>query len=131
VKLRHEWFSTEPQRPIHGGRPAGAPANRRRSERVALTLLGRLQTLHGTRTVRLHDVSRWGAMVEGASAGIRVGSEAIFKCHQLDVFATVLWVEGGRCGIRFDMPVQDARIEALQTMSEHLSRTGGEAWPPE
>ena len=100
----------------------GAPMlNRRRMERVPLDLLGRMQTLHGTRTVRLHDLSRFGSLVEGAPESIRVGSEMILKCHQLDVFATVQWVRGARCGIRFDTPIGDGGIEALQAMSDQLA----------
>lgn len=100
--------------------PATA-VNRRRMERVPLDLLGRMQTLHGTRTVRLHDLSRFGARVEGAPDSIHVGSEMILKCHQLDVFATVQWVRADRCGIRFDAPIIDASIDALQTMSDELT----------
>jgi hypothetical protein len=105
-------------------RPLAPGTNRRRRERVALTLLGRMQTLHGTRTVRLHDLSPWGAMVEGVPPSTSVGSEAIFKSHALDVFATVLWLRGDRCGIRFDAPIRDTDIEALQAMSEQLSGEG-------
>ena len=102
-------------------RHAGMGINRRRMERVPLDLLGRMQTLHGTRTVRLHDLTRFGSLVEGAADSIQVGSEMILNCHQLDVFATVQWVRGGRCGIRFDTPITDAGIEALQAMSDQLA----------
>ena len=102
-------------------RQAGLGVNRRRMERVPLDLLGRMQTLHGTRTVRLHDLSRFGSLVEGAPESIHVGSEMILKCHQLDVFATVQWVRGDRCGIRFDSPITDAGIEALQATSNQLA----------
>ena len=113
--------------------PAGAlrpmpnhrPGNRRRIERTELSLLGRMQTLHGTRTVQLHDVSSWGAMVRGAPPTASKGSEAILKCHELDVFATIQWISGETCGIRFDTPIRDAAINALQTMSAQLSRNGG------
>ncbi len=104
-----------------------AVANRRCLERIPLTLLGRMQTLHGTRTVRLHDLSRWGSMVEGAPPTIKVGSEAILKCHQLDVFATILWIRGERCGIRFDAPVHDGEVHALELMSEQLGQPSGDA----
>lgn len=104
-------------------RPRAAGLNRRRIDRTTLSLLARMQTLHGTRTVQLHDVSCWGSMVEGAPPTIRVGSEAILRCHELDVFATVLWVTGERCGIRFDAPIQDAAIRALRAASEQLSQT--------
>lgn len=102
-------------------RHAGMGVNRRRTDRVPLDLLGRMQTLHGTRTVRLHDLSRFGSLVEGSADSIQVGSEMILKCHQLDVFATVQWVRGDRCGIRFDSPITDAGIEALQSMSDQLA----------
>ena len=101
--------------------PGQRAANRRRIERTELSLLGRMQTLHGTRTVQLHDVSCWGAMVEGAPPTSSAGSEAILKCHELDVFATVQWVSGETCGIRFDAPIRDAAIEAFKAMSAQLS----------
>ena len=121
MKHRHDMFATEGGRQMFVRQPAAPALNRRRAERVPLTLLGRMQTLHGTRTVRLHNLSRGGTMVEGAPPGIKVGSETILKCHELDVFATVLWVSGDRCGIRFDAPVHDAGVLALQVMSERLS----------
>ena len=104
-------------------RQPGPAVNRRRMERVPLNLHGRMQTLHGTRTVRLHDLSRFGTKVEGAADNIQVGSEMILKCHQLDVFATVQWVRAGRCGIRFDAPISDAGIEALQAMSDQIAES--------
>lgn len=98
-----------------------AAPNRRSTTRSPLVLLGRMQTLHGTRTVRLRDVSRWGSKVEGAPPVLGAGSEAILKCDELDVFATVRWVRGELCGIRFDTPVGEATLQALQATSERLA----------
>jgi hypothetical protein len=120
MKHCHDGFANGGRAQTRAPRPSAAAPNRRRGERFALTLLGRLQTLHGTRTVRLHDLSSWGAMVEGAPPATGIGSEAILKCHSLDVFATVLWVRGERCGIRFDAPVRDSGLEALRATSEQL-----------
>jgi hypothetical protein len=102
------------------GARSAAAGNRRRTDRVGLSLLGRMQTLHGTRTVQLHDVSRWGAMVRGAPPSTSVGSEAILKCHELDVFATVQWVAGDTCGIRFAAPILDEAVHALEATSLEL-----------
>jgi hypothetical protein len=81
-----------------------------------------MQTLHGTRTVRLRDVSRWGSKVEGAPPVLGAGSEAILKCDALDVFATVRWVRGELCGIKFDAPISDAALRALEATSERLGQ---------
>jgi hypothetical protein len=88
-----------------------------------------MQTLHGTRTVRLSDVSSCGSRVEGAPPDVRVGSEAILKCHGLDVFATVHWARGDSCGIRFTAPVHDSVIRALEDMSEQLRHQPGDCAP--
>ncbi|HEX9931210.1 MAG TPA: PilZ domain-containing protein [Allosphingosinicella sp.] len=110
-------------RAAHWPAAARTPAssvNRRRAARTPLSLLARMQTLHGTRTVRLCDVSSCGSKVEGAPPDVKPGSEAILKCHELDVFATVHWARGDTCGIRFNAPVHDAVIRALELMSEQL-----------
>ena len=120
MRHQHHFPPAGPRLMIAAARPPAAAVNRRGIVRTPLTLLGRLQTLHGTRTVQLLDVSRWGSMVEGAPVTIKVGSEAILKCHQLDVFATVHWVSAGRCGIKFDVPIDSATIRALEMMSEQL-----------
>ena len=119
----HRWFAAEAGQATPRIRGGAMGFNRRRTDRTPLTLLGRMQTLHGTRTVRLVDVSRTGSMVEGAPPSVKVGSEAILKCEQLDVFATVLWVRGDKCGIRFDTPILDAAIHALQATSEQLGHS--------
>ena len=130
MKHCHNPFAIEGRGQAGPARPSAAAPNRRRGERFALTLLGRMQTLHGTRTVRLHNLSSRGAMVEGAPSATAAGSETILKCHELDVFATVLWVRGERCGIRFDAPVRDSGLEALRATSERLSEGAGESPPP-
>jgi hypothetical protein len=81
-----------------------------------------MQTLHGTRTVRLRDVSRWGSRIEGAPPVLGAGSEAILKCEALDVFATVRWVRGELCGIKFAAPISDATLRALEATSERLAQ---------
>ena len=91
---------------------------RRGSERVEVALFGRAQTLHGTRSVTINDIARWGAMLEGIPPTIAPGCEMILKAPHLDVFATVRWVCGDRCGIRFDTPLHRAVVEALRSMSD-------------
>ena len=77
----------------------------RRSEpRAYVVLPATAEALSGHRQVRLVDVSRAGAKLEGALLP-KVGKDIVLRCAGLDTFGTVVWEDAGCCGLVFDEPI--------------------------
>ena len=91
-----------------------------RSPRRRVVLRGRVESLNGHFPVSVKNLSCTGAMVEGASVPLS-GRDVILRAGTLDCFATVVWSEGNRCGLRFDEPIDMADVLALhQITAEHV-----------
>ena len=63
------------------------------------------EALSGRRNVRLLDLSRSGAKLEGADLP-PVGKDIVLRCAGLDTFGTIVWAEADRCGIAFDEQIR-------------------------
>ena len=78
----------------------------RRSDPRAYVLLPALaEALSGRRNVRLLDLSRSGAKLEGADLP-SVGKDIVLRCAGLDTFGTIVWAEAEQCGISFDEQIR-------------------------
>ena len=63
------------------------------------------EALSGRRNVRLLDLSRSGAKLEGADLP-SVGKDIVLRCAGLDTFGTIVWAEAEQCGIAFDEQIR-------------------------
>jgi hypothetical protein len=89
----------------------------RRSEpRAYVVLPASADALNGHRQVRLRDVSRTGAQLEGSGLP-QVGKELILKCAGLDTLGTVAWAEADRCGVTFDEPISVRDLVQLRDLA--------------
>ena len=50
-----------------------------------------------------------------------VGSTAIFKFAEFELWCTVVWAGGSSCGIRFDTPLPMATISSLRSFSDNYA----------
>ncbi len=108
---------------VHG-RPMAEPTNRdvpvgrREDPRVRVSLAARLDTVTGTQAVRLNNLSRGGASI-CTDAPLKRGSNVILRWRDLEVFGTVTWVEGARCGLKFDEPLSDDQVLLARSLSDN------------
>ncbi|MFL6733933.1 MAG: hypothetical protein ACJ8EY_04480 [Sphingomicrobium sp.] len=59
------------------------------------------------------EISCSGARIEGVSLP-KVDEEFVLVLGPLRAFALVKWVEGGVCGVQFDVPLAESDIQQLQ-----------------
>ena len=108
-------------------RQAGArqqqATTRRAAPRVRVALPAAADTVSGRKNVKLANLSRTGAMLEGPELP-SVGHNVVLKSGDVDVFATVVWRTGERCGITFDRPVREEEVQRLRLAGEWSARTG-------
>ena len=95
----------------------------RRSEpRAYVVVPASAEALTGRRQVKILDVSRAGARLEGTDLpGVR--KDIILKCGGMDTFGTIAWSTGGRCGIQFDEPISGGDLLALRKLSADIEKS--------
>jgi hypothetical protein len=95
----------------------------RRSEpRAYVVLPASAEALSGRRQVRLLDVSRSGARIEGSDLP-ETGKEIILKCGSIDTFGMIVWSADGRCGVRFDEEIPLRYLPVLRALSDTIERS--------
>lgn len=95
----------------------------RRGEPRAYVLLPASAHAHsGRRYVRLIDVSRSGAQLEGSDLP-KVGRDIVLRCTAVDTFGTVMWSEDGRCGLEFDEPISLRELMQLRQLSVAIEQS--------
>lgn len=97
-----------------------APVGRREDARVRVRLAARLVSLAGTQAVRLNNLSRGGASVT-TELPMKRGADAILQWRNVEAFAQVTWVEGCRCGLRFEQPIPDEAVLLARSASDNRS----------
>ena len=98
-------------------------SSRRGAPRVRVALPAAADTVGGRKDVKLANLSRTGALLEGPELP-SVGYNVVLKSGHVDVFATVVWKRGERCGITFDRPVREEEVQRLRLAGEWSARTG-------
>lgn len=88
------------------------PTGRRAKARLRLGIPGRLVLLDGYSSCLLDDLSQSGACLT-IHPPPTAGNQGILQCVQLDVFCTIIWAGGGRCGVRF---ADQLDVQTLLTM---------------
>ena len=95
------------------GNRRDGPGGRRVAAREPVLLNAALLTLETSRPVILVDVSKTGARLRVREALSR-GQQIWLKINPVDIFGTVVWVDGEECGVLFDEPLADAEVTSLQ-----------------
>ena len=72
-----------------------------RAPRKNLMLTASIESETLSAPVRVRNLSESGAMIDGAALPV-VGAKVVLRRADLSTAATVMWREGGRCGIKFD-----------------------------
>ena len=72
-----------------------------RTSRTNLLLSAAIESSGVSAPVRIRNLSEHGALIEGAALP-PVGSSLILRRLQLEMRATVIWSDKGRCGVRFE-----------------------------
>ena len=95
----------------------------RRSEpRAYVVVPAAAEALTGRRQVRILDVSRAGARIEGNDLP-SAGKDIILKCAGVDTFGTIAWSTGGRCGMQFEEPISGGELLALRELSAAIEKS--------
>jgi hypothetical protein len=90
--------------------PADAP-DRRMSRRVRVTSGAVLETLTGTFTGRLWDLSEGGARLH-LSYLPQIGTNARLCWAEHEALCSVVWSDGEMCGVSFDKPIMPSIVTA-------------------
>ena len=93
-----------------------------RAPRKNLFLAATIDGGGGPMAVRVRNLSESGAMLEGAALP-QPQTRISMRRGELQVDATVMWVEGERCGIRFDQGIAvDDWVAGKRTNPRHQAR---------
>ena len=95
---------------------------RRVEPRAYVLLPASAQGHSGRRFVRLVDVSRSGAQLEGSDLP-RAGRDIVLRCTAVDTFGTIMWSEDGRCGVQFDDPISVRELMQLRQLSVAIEQS--------
>jgi hypothetical protein len=108
---------------------AEGEADARRSPRFRVLLVARLITTCGERIVKLRNISATGAMIEGDRLPPE-GTDILLRRGSLELFATLVWVEGKQAGLEFDVPLTQAELW-MQVNAPHFPADADPPFGPE
>lgn len=95
------------------GKRLDGPGGRRVAPREPVLLTAALLTVGCSRPVILLDLSETGAQMQ-VHQPLRCGQQVWIKAPPIEVFGTVVWVEGEQCGIAFDESLPEEDLALLQ-----------------
>jgi hypothetical protein len=76
------------------------------AKRMRVLLAARLVTKFNDRPVTIRDISNEGAMIEGGVVPSE-GTLVVLQRGWIEVFATVAWSDGRKCGLNFETVLND------------------------
>jgi hypothetical protein len=89
------------------------PLGRRLWPRQLMLISARLLTIGGDRAVRIRDLSRGGARVEGSDLP-EPGTDILLKRGRFEAFGTMAWVADNHGGIQFETSLDDDMLAAIE-----------------
>lgn len=99
---------------------------RRNCGRARLGVQARLETVSGTYTCRVDDLSTGGARLYCDTA-LREGRQVNLLLNGHDFFGEVVWVNGMKAGLSFDQPIPRNLVIAFrQSTPEVLQKEAGQ-----
>jgi hypothetical protein len=84
----------------------------RTAPREAVSLEVSLFTVDQSKVVILADISTTGAKVQGHTLP-QEGQQVCLRLSREELFGRVVWTRSTECGITFDEPLQDDRLQSL------------------
>ena len=99
------------------GKRVDVPGGHRRKVRNQIMLPVAMSTRQRSHTVDLLDLSDTGAKLQGEQLP-ELGTEVLVRTGALEAFGTVVWREGGTCGICFDVELSPEAVA-------HVNAEGG------
>ena len=72
----------------------------------------RLITTTDEQPVKLRDISAGGALVESDHV-FTPGKDVILRRGSVEIFASIAWTKGKRCGLQFEEPLTEAELLAF------------------
>src|SRR5687767_10276446 len=101
--------------------PDNIHAERPRSPRRRVCFKGTFQT-HGARgEVAVRNISCTGMMIEGEGLP-QPGKDILLTAAGLELFGTVMWNDGERCGVAFEEPLEPATVLELHRITPEQVR---------
>lgn len=94
---------------------------RRSSARARMCLPVKLMFPEKTCACLLENLSSGGARLHVETAP-RLGAGAFLQCAQFELFCTVIWTAGPKCGVNFDLPLDHASVVALRAFADDYAR---------
>ena len=108
--------------PSFGKRVDGLRGRRASNRQSVVLAASALSTLH-SRSVLVADITPQGARLHGRDLP-SAGREVLIKVGSFDSFATVVWSDADRCGVRFDQAFALDQLATLKRESCWASVTG-------
>lgn len=95
------------------GKRLDGPGGRRAAPREPVLLTAALLTVGCSRPVIILDLSETGAQMQ-VHQPLRDGQQVWIKAAPIEVFGTVVWIDGEQCGIAFDESLAEDELALLQ-----------------
>lgn len=92
-----------------------------RSPRRRMAFDGTFETVIGRGGVAVRNLSCTGAMIEGEDMP-HAGRDIILRAAGKELFGTVVWSDGRRCGVAFDEPLDPADVLELHRITPQQLR---------
>jgi PilZ domain len=86
--------------------------------RLRLGASASLVLTHETRPCLIDDISRTGARLRIAHPPM-IRQSLVLAFHELRVFATVMWLDEGECGLLFDQPLDLEDMQGMLWITEN------------
>jgi PilZ domain len=98
--------------------PPPKPHGSRHFNRLGLGVPATLVLTHETRPCLIDDISCTGARLRiTRPLSERQAAELVF--HELRLFATVMWLRGGECGLQFAVPLELEDMQGMLWITEN------------
>ena len=108
------------------GKRVDGPDGRRRVIRQPVVLAASALAVAGSRSVLVADLSSVGAKLQGRDLPIP-GSEVLVAVGTQESFGTIVWGKEDACGISFDHPLGNDKLDRFKQEGSWASVTGAMA----
>lgn len=105
------------------GRRTDGPSGRRLTNREEVVLAASAQSLSSSRPVVVSDVSPLGAKLRGRALA-ELDLNVLVSVGDVDVFATVAWVNRDECGVKWEEPLSTELMARIKHHGEWANVMG-------
>ena len=115
----------QPERAAPTGAQITMEEHRRNCPRLRLGIPAKLETLNGSRNVRLLDLSQTGAKID--CPGAKKIGQAVLQWLEFEVFGETVWSDEDLLGMRFDRPLSPSIIFATRQLAPSIVAMANQA----